>query len=148
MALVKWNPFIDLISLQERMSELFDEALSRQQTCSGLSMGAWAPMVDIFESEKSITLTAELPGVVIDNVTVEVNEDILTLSGERKFEKNLDKEHYLTMERIYGSFQRVFSLPAPIDKKGVKASFKDGILTVTLPKVSTSKAKHIKVKTD
>ncbi len=148
MSLKKGNPFIDFITLQEKMSQLFDEAASKQKGYSTLSTGAWSPAVDIFETEGKILLSAELPGVDIDDVDVEVNKNVLTLRGERKFQKNLSEEQYLRMERFYGTFQRVFSLPAVVKKEEVRANFKDGVLRVTLPKTKGLSPKHIKIEDD
>ncbi|MBE9532100.1 MAG: Hsp20/alpha crystallin family protein, partial [Proteobacteria bacterium] len=92
-----------------------------------------------------IILSAELPGVNIEDVDVEVNKNVLTLRGERKFQKNLSEEQYLRMERFYGTFQRVFTLPVVVDKDEVKANFKDGVLRVTLPKIESPGSTHIKI---
>ncbi len=148
MSLKKGNPFIDFITLQEKMSQLFDEAASKQKGYSAFSSGAWSPAVDIFETDGIIILSAELPGVNIEDVDVEVNKNILTLSGERMFQKNLSEEQYLRMERFYGTFQRVFNLPAVVNKEEVKANFKDGVLRVTLPKIKSLSPKHIKIEDD
>lgn len=147
MALVRWDPLKDLISLQERMNRLFDEALTR--TTKGdeetLSRGIWSPAVDIYETEDDIVLKAELPGISKDDVTVEVKDNILVLKGERKFEKDVKEENYHRMERAYGAFQRSFTLPNIVEKDKVKARYKDGVLEITLPKASESKPKQIKV---
>ena len=148
MSLKKGNPFIDFITLQEKMSQLFDEAASKQKGYSAFSTGAWSPVVDIFETEEKILLSAELPGVEIDDVDVEVNKNVLTLRGERKFQKNLSEEQYLRMERFYGTFQRVFNLPAVVKKEEVRANFKDGVLRVILPKSKKLSPKHIKIEDD
>ncbi len=147
MALVRWDPLKDLISLQERMNRLFDEALTR--TTKGdeeaLSRGIWSPAVDIYETEDDIVLKAELPGINKDDVTVEVKDNILILKGERRFEKDIKEENYHRMERAYGAFQRSFTLPNIVEKDKVKARYKDGVLEITLPKASESKPKQIKV---
>ncbi len=148
MSLKKGNPFIDFITLQEKMSQLFDEAAYKQKGYSALSTGAWSPVVDIFETDGIIILSAELPGVKIEDVDVEVNKNVLTLKGERKFQKNLSEEQYLRMERFYGTFQRVFNLPVVVDKDEVKANFKDGVLRVTLPKIESPGSTHIKIEDD
>ena len=145
MSLKKGNPFIDFITLQEKMSNLFDEAAHKHKGYSAFSTGAWSPAVDIFETDGIIILSAELPGVNIEDVDVEVNKNVLTLRGERKFKKNLTEEQYLRMERFYGTFQRVFNLPVAVDKESVKANFKDGVLRVTLPKVKSLSSTHIKI---
>lgn len=146
MALKKWDPFKDLLFLQERMSRIFDEALLKYKGCSGLSGGVWYPPVDIYETEESIILKAELPGTDIEDVSIEVNENNLTLKGERRIEKNPCEENYHRMERIYGSFHRVFSLPYVVDGNGIKANFRNGVLKITVPKLKENKPDGIKVK--
>lgn len=147
MALVKWDPFKDLLSIQDRMNRLFDETLTRTGRGEGeeLAMGVWSPAVDIYETEESIVLKAEIPGIDKKEVSIEVKDNMLILKGERKFEKEIKEENYHRMERAYGSFQRTFTLPNIIKKENVKAKYKDGILEITLPKVKEAKPKHVKV---
>ena len=146
MALLKWNPFVDIVTLQERMSRIFDgEAAGLKDRMGGLTKGAWAPLIDIFETEDKLLLNAELPGVNLKDVDVEVDKNVLIIRGFRRFEKNINEENYLRMERYYGTFQRVFSLPAFVDKANVKANLKDGVLRITLPKVEPLNAKRISV---
>ncbi len=144
MAFVRWDPFKDLLFLQERVSQIFDEALLRYR--SGTSNSTWSPPVDVYETEDSIVFKAELPGVDIESVDVEIQENTLTLRGERRFDKNLNEENYHMMERSYGTFHRVFNLPGIIDKNGVTANLKDGVLKITVPKVRESVANPIKIK--
>ncbi len=147
MALVKWDPFKDLLSIQDRMNRLFDETLTRTGRGEGeeLARGVWSPAVDIYETDESIVLKAELPGIDKKEVSIEVKGNMLILKGERKFEKEIKEENYHRMERAYGSFQRTFTLPNIIKKENVKAKYKDGILEITLPKVKEAKPKHVKV---
>ncbi|MBI5809666.1 MAG: Hsp20/alpha crystallin family protein [Deltaproteobacteria bacterium] len=148
MGLVKWDPFKDLFFLQERMSRIFDEALMQYKGGGGITGGVWYPPVDIYETEDAIILKAELPGVDRKHVTIEVNENLITLKGERKFEKNLAEENYHRMERFYGTFQRVFNLPNAVEKNDVKASFKDGVLEIIVLKASGSVKKNYKIKVE
>lgn len=148
MALLKWDPFKDLLFLQERMSRIFDEALMQYKGSSGLSGGAWFPPVDIYESGDRIVLKAELPGVEIKDVSVEVDENVITLKGDRKLNKGMNMENYHRMERFYGTFQRVFSLPNVVDKNEITANFKDGVLEITVPKVVEESQKSIKINVD
>jgi HSP20 family protein len=110
-----------------------------------LSTQAWAPAVDIFETENSIILKAELPGVEPNDVEVRVEDNTLYLKGERKFEKETKEENYHRIERSYGSFARSFTLPNSIDAEKVAAEYKDGLLTLTLPKHEEAKPKTIKI---
>ncbi len=148
MALVKWDPFKDLIFLQERMSRIFDDALMEYKGSSGLASGAWMPPVDIYETATTITLKAELPGVDIKNVSIDVEQSVITLRGERRFNKNLSEENYHRMERFYGTFQREFSLPQVVDKEAIKASFLDGVLEITVPKVVEAPGRSVKIRVD
>lgn len=146
MALIRWDPFREMSSLQERMNRLFSEVLARSPIGEEeISRGAWVPAVDIFETPESIVLKAELPGITKDDIFVEVKDNTLSLKGEKKFEKEVKEEHYHRVERSYGSFQRAFTLPSTVQQDKVKAKFKDGILEIVLPKVEEAKPKQIKV---
>ena len=146
MALKKWDPFRDILFLQERMSRIFDDALLKYyKGLGGASSCAWSPPVDIYETEKAIILKAEIPGVEIDDVTIEVDANTLVLSGERRPGKRVAQENYHRMERYYGSFSRTFCLPNIVDKHGVKASLRDGLLEITVPKLVEPRRKSIKV---
>ena len=146
MALIRWDPFRDLLSIQERMNRLFDDTLARSRNLEeGTALTAWAPPVDIIEKEKEITLTAELPGMKKDDIKVEVKEGVLTLSGERTMEKEVKEENYHRNERTYGRFQRSFTLPSNIKQEGMKASYEDGLLSISLPKEEEKKAKQISI---
>jgi HSP20 family protein len=141
LAKIKWIPFKDLLFLQERMGHIFDEAISRY---GGLGE-SWSPPADIYEAENAIVLKVELPGVAIKDVNIELKENVLTLSGERRLTKNLKEEHFHRMEFFYGNFQRVFNLPKIVEKKGIKASLSDGVLEIKVPKTRKFKSKHIKI---
>lgn len=147
MAIVRWlDPFRDLTSIQERMNQIFEDALSRTRGREeGLRTGMWTPAVDIYEKTDSVVVKAELPGVEKDQISVEVKNGILTLRGERKFERDVKEESYHRIERAYGSFLRSFSLPVSVDQDQVSARFKDGVLEVELPKKEKAKPKQIKV---
>ncbi len=144
----RWNPFQDLSFLHERVSRVFDEALQRFRGPVGPSNSAWSPPVDVYETEQNIVFKAEVPGMDIENVDVEIDGKTLTLKGERKFEKNLNEEHYHRMERPYGIFQRIFTLPDHIDRNGVKASLRDGVLKVIVPKTGKPGEPPVKISID
>lgn len=146
MALIRWDPFREMTSLQERMNRLFSDVLARSPVGEEeITRGAWVPAVDIYEKNECLVIKAELPGIRKEDVTVEVEDNTLTLKGEKKFESDVKEESYHRVERSYGSFQRSFTLPATVDQAKVKAVFKDGILEITLPKVEEAKPKQIKV---
>jgi HSP20 family protein len=138
MALTRWDPFKDLLFLQDRMSRLFDEALVKFKGSTEGAGVSWYPPVDIYETEGHIVLKAEVPGVTIESIDIEVNENVLTLKGERRFTKSLKEENYHRMERFYGAFERVFSLPMCVDKNNIKANLKDGVLKILAPKSGTA----------
>ena len=147
MAIVRWDPFRDVVTLQDRMNRMFDQALSKTRADDeeGLTASTWVPAVDIFETADSIVMKAELPGVSRENIDIQVRDNTLTLKGERKFEREVKDENYLRIERSYGAFQRAFSLSTVIQQDKIKAVFKDGVLEVTLPKAEEAKSKQVKV---
>ena len=148
MAIVRWEPFRDLVSLQDRMNRLFDESfrgVGRAGAEEDWALGAWAPAVDIYEQDGNIVLKAELPGIDPKDVDVRVENNVLTLRGERKFDDEVKKENYHRVERAYGAFSRSFTLPTVVDTEKIKAEFKDGVLRVTLPKKEEAKPKQISI---
>ena len=145
MAIVRWEPFRDLVSAQSGFDQLFREAFSSRVGETEFSTRSWAPPVDIYETEDAIVLKAELPGVDAKDVEVRVEDNTLYLKGERKFEKEVKEQNYHRVERSYGSFARSFSLPNSISADQVKAEFKDGLLTLTMPKREEAKPKTIKI---
>lgn len=145
MAIVRWEPFRDLMTTQREFDRLFKEAFTPLFGGGDISTRTWAPPVDIFETENDIVLKAELPGVDPKDVEVKVEDNTLYLKGERKFEKEVKDESYHRIERSYGSFARSFSLPNSINAEKVKAEYKDGLLMLTLPKREEAKPKTIKI---
>lgn len=146
MAIVKWDPFRDIVTLRDRMDRLFDDSLARIRGGEEeFGVSGWAPSVDIYETPENLVIKVEVPGVEKEDITVEVKDDNLCLKGERKFEKDVKEENYHRMERSYGAFKRIFSLPTTVDKEKVTASFKNGVLEITLPKIRKEKPKQIKV---
>ncbi|HXB55889.1 MAG TPA: Hsp20/alpha crystallin family protein [Vicinamibacteria bacterium] len=148
MAIVRWEPFRDLIGLQERMNRLFDESFRGINRTGGEEDwvgGSWAPAVDIYEQNGNIVLKAELPGIDPKDVDVRVENNILTLRGERKLENEVKRENYHRVERAYGSFTRSFTLPNVVDTEKIKAEYKDGLLRMTLPKKDEAKPKQISI---
>src|SRR5947207_9376856 len=143
MAVVRWEPFRDLLTLQERMNRMFHESYRGQGASDDdWSLGgSWAPAVDIYEHEGNIVLTAELPGLDPKDVDVRVENNVLTLRGERKWSSDVQRESYHRVERAYGSFTRSFTLPSVVDTANIKADFKDGMLRLVLPKREEAKPK-------
>jgi HSP20 family protein len=144
-----WNPFREMEDLQNRLNSLMGVNRSRnrdQDETELLSAMEWAPLVDIVEEDKEYLVKAELPEVRKEDLNVTVEKGMLTISGERKFEKEEQKRKYHRMERSYGSFIRSFGLPEDADGSKVEAEFKEGILRVHIPKSETTRPKAIDVK--
>jgi HSP20 family protein len=146
-ALTRWDPFKEMDDLQKRLTSIF--GLTPQRPASGkedMTVTQWLPLVDITEDDKQYLIKAELPEVKKDDVKVTVENGVLTLSGERKFEKEEKDKRYHRIERSYGSFTRSFSVPDDADDTKVGAEFKDGVLTVRLAKSEKARPKSIEVK--
>jgi HSP20 family protein len=147
----KWNPFREMDDLQGRLNALIGRAFGRMpmrgdaDTDEALTLSAWAPLVDITEDEKAYLIKAELPEVKKEDLKVAVEDGVLTLSGERKFEKEEKGNRYHRVERAYGSFARSFTVPDDADADKVRAEFKDGVLLVRLEKSEKAKPKTLEV---
>jgi HSP20 family protein len=144
MSLEKWEPFRDLMTMQDRMTRLIDETLSRMWK-EEVVRGAWSPPVDILERENEIVLKADLPGLSQNEIEIKVEENTLTIQGERKLIKDTSGENYIQIERPYGIFRRTFNIPKTIEQEGIKASYKDGVLRVVLPRKQETQPKQIMV---
>ena len=147
-AITRWDPFRELDELQNRLSSLFGRAPLRRNgdKDEAITVAEWAPLVDIVEDDNEYLIKAELPEVKKEDVKVTVQDDVLTISGERMFEKEEKDRKYHRMERAYGSFARSFTLPEDADGEKVVAEFKDGVLKVHLPKSEKARPKSIEVK--
>jgi HSP20 family protein len=141
MALVRWDPFRELTSLQNEVNRLF----TRMGGGDVAERQAWMPSVDVIETPDSIRLKAELAGVGPDDIKLEVDDNVLTLSGERRFEEEVHEDRYYRIERRYGSFTRSIALPQNVEAEKIEASFENGVLEVTVPKVPEAKPKRISV---
>jgi HSP20 family protein len=147
--IVRFDPFEDLARLQREVNRLFEDS-NRGNGRGGTEMTSartWAPPVDIFEDGNEIVFKVELPGLKQDQIDIELTGETLTIKGERKFEDTQRKENYIRVERAYGQFQRSFTIPVPVEHDSVKASYRDGILEVHLPKAEATKPKKVQVTT-
>jgi HSP20 family protein len=134
------------MSLQERMNRLFDESYRGRQAGDDWGLGgSWAPAVDIYEQDGNIVLQAELPGLDPKDVDVRVENNVLTLRGQRSFDERVKKDNYHRVERSYGSFTRSFTLPNVVDTDKIQANYKDGVLRLTLPTKEEAKPKQIAI---
>jgi HSP20 family protein len=145
MSIVRYDPFRDLRTLQEEVNRLFSTNLTRGFGEEGIGRGAWNPSVDIYENKEHIVLEAELPGMNRDDFELSVENNVITLRGERQFEKRDDSDNYHRVERSYGSFTRSFTLPQTVSADGATAEYRNGVLRVTLPKREETKARRIQI---
>jgi HSP20 family protein len=144
MVHVKWEPFRDLMAMQDRMTRLFDETLSRIWK-EEAPRGVWSPLVDIMEKGDEVILKVDLPEMNQNEIEIKVEENTLVIQGERKLIKESPDTSYLQIERPFGTFQRTFALPRGIDQEKIKAGYKDGVLRIVLPKKVGSFPKQITV---
>ena len=137
------EPFRGVNTLQDQFNRLFNDVFDRKGEESSLT--AWAPAVDIYETELELVVKADLPEVDRKDLDIRVENNILTIRGERKFEKKVNEDNYLRVERAYGSFARSFTLANTVNSDAIKADYQDGVLTLTIPKREEAKPKQIKV---
>lgn len=145
MKIVRYDPFRDLRTLQEEVNRLFSTDLNRTFGEEGIGRGAWSPSVDIYENKEQIVLEAELPGMNRDDFELSVENNVITLRGDRHFEKKEETESYHRVERSYGSFTRSFTLPQTVSAEEATAEYRNGVLRVTLPKREDTKARRIEI---
>lgn len=151
MSLIRWNPTRELsawpsemLSIQREMNRLFDSFFRNDEVGTGMSM--WSPAVDILERDVEYEVRMELPGVRKDDVKITIENNVLTIRGEKKQESNEEEKGYRRVERSYGSFQRSFTLPTSVRPEKIDATVADGVLTVRLPKAEEARPKEIEVK--
>ena len=142
MTLVRKTPWQDLEAIQHRLSDIFGET----PTATNQESNLWMPVVDIRETEDALHMQAELPGIAKEDIALEVKDGVLSISGERRYEKDVDEENVHRIERAYGRFTRIFSLPRNVNADKVEANMKDGVLHVRLPKLDSAKPKAIAIK--
>jgi HSP20 family protein len=145
MGIVRYDPFRDLRSLQDEVNRLFSTNLTRSFGDEGIARGAWNPSVDIFENKDQIVLEAELPGMNREDFELTIEHNVITLRGERRFEKKDESDNYHRVERSYGSFTRSFTLPQSVTADNASAEYRNGVLRVTLPKREEIKARRIEI---
>ena len=141
--ITRWDPFREFTTLQDRMNRLFRDSFSDGQVT--LTTSTFAPPVDVYEDEHNVTLKIEVPGIEEKDIDVRIENNTLTVHGERKFEKEEKEENYRRVERQYGSFTRSFTLPNTVDAENVQANYEKGVLKIKLAKKAEAKPKQIKV---
>ncbi|HEY3415847.1 MAG TPA: Hsp20/alpha crystallin family protein [Armatimonadota bacterium] len=144
MSLLRWDPFADMAHLRDQVNKVFEQSLTRSGR-EPVSTQFWAPAVDIEETDEALIFRAELPGMKVEQIDIQLTGDTLSIKGERKFEREEKGKQFVRIERAYGAFQRSFTLGLPVKQDGVRAAYREGILEITLPKAEEIKPKQVKV---
>ena len=148
MAIVRWDPFRDLMNLQDEVNRLFRRSFFRGVEPAAETVATWAPAIDMFETDDKLTVEVELPGLEAKDVEISLEDDILRIKGERKFSSEVKEENYHRIERAYGMFERTVPLPRKVDEEKVSATVSDGVLKIEMPKVEEAKPKKIPIKVE
>ncbi|HVV90787.1 MAG TPA: Hsp20/alpha crystallin family protein [Solirubrobacterales bacterium] len=148
MAIVRWDPGRDLDTLQGDMNRLFDSFFGRREAGQANAVRRWVPPMDLAETDDQLVLRADLPGMERDDIDIEVKDNVLTISGERKAEHEKKGEGFHRIERSFGRFSRSLGLPRGIDAKSVTANFENGVLEVRMPKPEERKATRVEIATE
>ena len=144
MSLIRWNPVRDMSLLQQQMNRLFDDTLHGWPTETN-GTNTWFPATDVYETENDVVLRSDLPGIDPKQIDIRVENNVLTIRGERSVDSEVQQENYHRVERLYGTFSRSFTLTSTVDADKIKANYKDGVLTITLPKAEAAKPKRIQI---
>jgi HSP20 family protein len=145
--LARWDPFQDLLAIQDEMNQVFGRALGRGDRAAGeRATRAWAPALDIAERTDAYVVTVEVPGIEPEQLEITLEDGVLTISGERRFEAETKEQQYHRVERSYGAFRRSITLPARVKADAIDASFEDGLLQVVVPKAEEAKPRRIEVR--
>ena len=148
MTIIKWSPARDIASLQQGINRLFEDVFSQTVDYDSESMGTWRPPVDIIDTETAIVIFVEIPGVDKEAVAIEVKENVLSISGERNVDNSVGNGSYMRSERVFGRFARSFALPAMIPTEKITASFKDGVLKISIPKPEVEQPRKVSINVD
>jgi HSP20 family protein len=144
MNIIRWTPFRDLVT-REKMDRIFEDTFTSQGEEKDMAASNWTPSVDIHENESELVLSAEVPGIEDKDIEIEIENNTLSIKGERKIEKETKEENYHRIERSYGSFYRSFTLPTNVNQDNIKAEYDNGVLRISLPKKPELKSKKVKV---
>jgi len=142
--ITRWDQSRGLTSLQDQLNRLFEDNFIRDRS-GHADLATWAPPVDIYETQNELVLKIDLPDVQDKDIDVRVENNMLTIRGERKFEKDVDEDNYLRVERAYGSFMRSFSLPNSVSSENIRAEYRNGVLSLHMAKREESKPKQVKI---
>jgi HSP20 family protein len=143
--ITRWDPFREFVTIQDRMNRLFRDSFGPESRDEALTTTTFAPPVDVYEDEHNVTLKIEVPGIDEKDIDVRIENNTLSVHGERKFEKEEKEENYRRVERQYGSFTRTFTLPTTVDSEKIEANYDKGMLKIKLAKKAEAKPKQIKV---
>ncbi len=146
MAIIKWDPWATLPTLKDRINNIFEEAFPVSANEGEPAMCDWRPLVDTYEEKDTIVIIAELPSVKKENVSIDVKDNIISISGERTLEENISDKKYFRKERCHGSFHRAFTLPETADPDKIAASFKDGVLKIVIHRSEESLTQKVEIK--
>ncbi len=145
MAIIRWDPYRDLVTMRERMNKLFEDLVTQKGEDKDIASSAWSPAVDIYETDSELVLTAEIPGIEEKDIEINIEDSTLTIRGERRFEKETKEENYHRIERSYGSFFRSFTLPSYVDHEKIEAEHENGILKIRMPKKAELKPRKVRI---
>ena len=145
--LSRWDPFRDLLAIQDEMNQVFGRALGRTEPGETATARAWAPALDIAERNDAYVVNVEVPGIKPDDLEITLEDGVLTISGERRFEEETKEAQYHRVERSYGAFRRSITLPTRVMADAIDATFENGVLQVVVPKAEEAKPKRIEVRT-
>jgi len=145
MNIMRWTPFSDLVTVREKMNCIFEEAFPSRGEEKDMVASTWTPSVDIYENENELVLSAEAPGIEDKDIEIKIENNTLSIQGERKIEKETKEENYHRIERSYGSFYRSFTLPTNVNQDNIKAEYDNGVLRISMPKKPELKPKKVKV---
>jgi HSP20 family protein len=145
MALIRWTPMRGVMSFRDEMDRLLEEFYGKMAPPQETFEGDWCPLLDVAETDNEVTASVELPGLDKDDIKVSIEDDVLTVTGEKKQETTEDGKNFKKVERSYGYFKRSVKLPSSVDPGKVRAGYKDGILKVTMPKLESKKPKEIAI---
>ena len=145
MAIIRFDPFRDMTTLRDKMNRLFEDTFAQRGEDKDMISSAWLPAVDIFESDQELVLTAEVPGIEEKDIEISLENNVLSIRGERKFEKETKEENYHRIERSYGTFYRSFTLPNYVDPEKINAVHENGVLKIRMGKKPELKPKKVKI---
>lgn len=145
MAIIRFDPFRDMTTLRDRMNRLFEDTFAQRGEDKDMISSAWLPAVDIFESDQELVLTAEVPGIEEKDIEISLENNVLSIKGERRLEKETKEENYHRIERSYGTFYRSFTLPNYVDPEKVSATHENGVLKIRMNRKPELKPKKVKI---